>query len=219
MAPRALSTYALASKNELKRALLMETTNPSPFSDDQEDTLSDCLEYSSGEIEAFLNRLLVTRGAITEYHTPSSQLPARIVLTQFPPITFTSVDEGYWSGASWSSSLTLTPTTDYLSDAPAGVLYRVIGIAAVDWRGGFESVRVIYTAGYANTAAVPDAIRRVAVALAARRFQEIKRGQPGAQSISDGLGSTTRYLPAELLTMEQNALFPFKRFMTTGRAA
>lgn len=217
MAPRVLSTYVLASKNELKRALLIATTDT--LADDKEDLLSDCIEFASDEIERFLDRLLVTRGSITEYHTAAPQFAERLYLTQYPPITITSVQEGQWASGTWTAGTTLTASTDYLSEAAAGILIRQSGADVTAWSAGFERVKVVYTAGYATTAAVPIEVRRVAVALASRRFSEMSRGQGGAQSISDGMGSVTRFLPSELLRMEKEALGSFRRFFTTGRAA
>jgi hypothetical protein len=219
MAARALSTYVLASKNELKRAIGLGTTDT--LTDDQEDKLADALEYASAEIEAFLCRLLVTRGAITEYHTASSQIQdgTALYLTQHPVITMTSVTEGYWDSGAWSAQDTLTANEDYASDVAAGTLIRLSGSNRTAWDAGHERVRVVYTAGYATTAAVPQGIRGVCVDLAARKHATWTRGQAGAQSISDGMGSVTRFLPAELLTMEQHKLMLFRRLVTTGRAA
>lgn len=217
MAPRAISTYALCSAAELKRAMGASTTDAN--SDDVEDTITDCIEFASAEIETFLNRLLVTRGAITEYHTPDGRFPSTLYLTQFPPITITSVSEGFWSGGSWTASDTLTANEDYTNYAAVGQLLRLSSSGSSSWSSGHEAVKVVYTAGYANTAAVPQAIRRVCVALAKRSYSEIRRGQASAQSLSDGMGQVTRFLPAELLQMERAALLPFVRHVTTGRAA
>lgn len=221
MAPRALSTYVVASKNEFKRALGISTAAAPALEDDVEDTLSDCLEFASDEIERFLGRKLVTRGAITEYHTPSTAgYPELLYLTQFPVILFTSVSEGYWSAGAFVVSQALTSLTHYISDSDAGTLIRISDAGSTQpWLSGFETIRVVYTAGYATTADIPQAIRSVAVSLAARRYAAIKRGNAGAQSFTDALGTVTRFLPAELLQMEQNALLQFRRFLTTGRAA
>ncbi len=219
MAPRALSTFVLASKNELKRGIGISTTDTP--TDDVEDALSDALEYASGEIEKFLNREIVTRGgSVTEYHTAVEIDPSCVYLGSFPATTITSVDEGSWSGPAWVSTHTLVAGTDYLLENARGMLTRIASGDVSEWPTGIEKIRIIYTTrGYANTAAVPQHIRRVAVSLAGRRYMDLRRGQLGASSVTDAQGSITRFMPAELLRMEQEALFGEKRFHCTGRAA
>lgn len=227
MAARTLSIYALCSKAELKRSLGMDPNVTG--SDLVEDTLDDCIEFASDEAERYLGRNVVTRRAndaadgavtsLTEYHTASEQFPQRLYLRQYPVITITSVDEGYWDSGAWVSQDTLAASEDYLSDTNAGTLIRISGSGSTSWDLGFERVRVVYTAGYANTAAAPATLRRICVSLATRRYAELTRGHQGAQTVTDGMGSVTRFLPAELLTMERQALDQFKRFLTTGRAA
>ncbi len=214
--PLELSTYALASLDQTKRACGVATAVSPALPTDVNDNLIEAIEGAGAQIEDYLERKLVTRGAITEYHSPVLERTA-IYLTQFPTISITTVDEGAWSGGAWASSATLVAGTDYLVDG--GRMLRLSSGALGAWPSGFESVRVVYTGGYANTAGVPDLIRRVALQLAARRFAEIRRGQPGAQTITDAMGSLTRFLPSELLKMEREALSSERRYYTTGRAA
>lgn len=217
MAPRTLSTYALASLEQTKRACGIDTRIT--MQPDAEDDLLDAIEWASDEIERFLGRQLVTRGNLTEYHTAWHESMSRLYLRQFPIISIVSVAEGSWDTGAWTASLALTASTDYMAETERGALLRLSGGSLGAWECGFERVKVVYSAGYATTAAVPDAIRRVALSLVARRWAEKKRGAPGAQSVSDAMGSVTRFLPAELLRMEQDALQQFRRFLTTGRVA
>ncbi len=219
MAPRALSSYALCSAAEVKRASGIPLA---AGTDEIEDAISDAIEAASDELERFLCRQLVTRGSnITEYHTVDPHEPSILRLRQNPIIAIVSVDEGAWASTGWASSDSLTVTEDYLSESNdyCAILRRVSSGAVCSWPCGHEKVKVVYTASYANTAAIPIAIRSVAASLAARRYANSRRGQPGAQSITDSQGSIARFLPSELLTLERQAVDQFRRFVTTGRAA
>ena len=68
---------------------------------------------------------------------------------------------------------------------------------------------------------MPGAIKDVCLSLAVRKYAEQRRGQAGAQSITDGMGSVTRYLPADLLRIEQDQLWQWRDLhqSTTGRRA
>ena len=216
---RTLSTYALASLDEMKRACGVDVLTVQAEGNNFLDNLFDSLEFASDEIERFLERHLVTRGALTEYHTADKAQRSELFLGQFPVISITSVTEGYWSAGAFVTGTTLIAGTDYINDAATGRLIRLSGADQYSWQSGFERVKVVYAAGYANTAAVPDKIARVCLALAARRFHEVNSQSAGVQSKTDGLGTVTRFLPAELLRMEQDALAGERRHYTTGRAA
>lgn len=216
-----LSTYALISPEELKTAL----GNLSGAAMDA--TIEGIINRVSDMIEAHLGRLIVTRTVpatpatrITEYHTLDSSRSV-LFLSQYPIITLTSVDEGWWSAGTWTSSLTLTAGTDYIANNPSGKLVRISGGMAGGWLCGMESVRVIYSAGVASTADVPQGIKDVALSLAGRKFRELQRGGDSAQQVMDGLGMTTRFLPSELLRMEKDALSAYRPwdFSCTGRVA
>lgn len=217
--PRTLSTHSLLTYDEVCRACGVPT--PGPTTGDKWESLLDVAERATDDLEQALGaRLLVTRGAITEYHTPMPQIPAVLYLGQFPVISITTVKTGYWgSSGSWVAIETLTAGTDYVVDTERGTLTRVSSGAPAAWDSGFETVQVVYSGGYANTASVPQRIKRVAAALAGRMLSATSRGQTDAQTISDGMGSVTRFLPAELLAMERAALASERRYHTTGRAA
>lgn len=219
MADRVLSTYALASLAEMKRACGIDVNAVTFEGSNFLDNLYDSLEFASDEIERFLERHLVTRGTLTEYHTSNTTHPSELYLRQRPITAVTSVTEGYWSAGSFVTSATLTAGTDYIAENDAGRLVRISGSDLYAWSAGFERVKVVYSAGYANTAAIPDKIARICLSLASRRFQEINAGTLGIQSKTDGLGTTTRFLPAELLKMEQDALMGERRYYSTGRSA
>lgn len=198
-----LSTYALITLDELKEVLQLAGSG-------QDAVLEGVINRASESIETFLGRELVTRGSLTEYHTRDSS-GCDLYLGQLPLTTITTVKEGAWSGGTWTASATLVANTDYVADMAAGKLSRLSSGAQGSWARGFESIQVVYAAGYATTAAVPQAIKDVAIALAARKFGQIKRGGDfSAQSVSDGIGSVSRFLPADLLRMDREALAAFR---------
>jgi hypothetical protein len=207
-----LSTYALASVDELKQKLSI-----SPEQAGQDVTLENILNRASEAIEAFLGRHIVTRGAKTEYHTVSYGR-SRLVALQFPVISVTSVKEGAWSAGTWTAAATLTVGTDYVQDATTGLFIRL----SACWHSEQDGVQLVYSGGYASTAAVPAPIKAKCLAIAAREYSQLRRGGDfAAQTISDAAGSVTRFLPAELLRSEQADLVHWKtgNYAPTGRVA
>ncbi len=211
-----LSTYALVTVDELKTAFSLQGSA-------MDATLEAVINRVSDMLETYLGRLVVTRTTatpatrITEYHTLDS-LRSALFLTQYPIITLTSVDEGTWSAGTWTSSASLAEGTDYIADKPSGKLVRISSGCAGSWLTGFEGVRVVYSAGVVDTAGVPQAIKDVALSLAARKFKEAQRGGE-TQQVQDGLGMVTRFMPSELLRMEKEALGPWRSwdYSRTGR--
>jgi len=215
MAERTLSLYALASLEEMKRVCGVDVLAiQSPGSNFYEN-LYDSLEFASDEVERFLSRHLVTRGALVEYHTAAEPTPGVLYTRQYPIIGAPTVALGYWSAGAWVLSQTLVSGTDYVVNAETGTITCLSGY----WSCDQDAQRVSYAAGYATTAAVPAKIRRICLGLAQRRFAEVNAGTAGVQSKTDGMGTMTRFLPAELLRMEQDALLAECRFRRTGRAA
>jgi hypothetical protein len=222
MASRTISAYALASLAQAKRACGVGAQEALLESGDVYEDLLDTIEWASAEVERYLCRQIVTRSSAqapaVEYHTADPCAPTVLRLRQYPVISITSIDEGYWDGGTWTSSETLT-TGDYLARENGELVRLDTGGAVCSWPTGLEKVRVTYRGGYATTADVPAHIRRVALDLAGRRWAMRRRGQPGASSISDAMGTVTRFLPAELLKLDHEALQSEVRFTTTGRAA
>ena len=210
-----LSTYALITTDELKTALSLSGTT-------MDAVIEGIINRVSDMLEAYMGRHIITRGGtgITEYHSFDS-LRSELFLTQYPIATISSVKEGYWSGGTWVATTTLTILSDYVADMPAGKLIRLSSGGCASWATGFETVQIIYAAGVAATANVPQAIKDVALSLAARKFREVQRGGEAAQQYQDGLGMITRFMPSELLRMEKEALGPWRSwdYSTTGRVA
>jgi hypothetical protein len=209
-------TYALVSVAELKDVLSIGSDNTG-----QDAVLEAVAQRASEAVESYCQRQFVVRSAYTEFHSLDANTPA-LFLRQYPIATITSVKEGAWVAGTWTAALTLTAGTDYLAASASGRLQRLSGGGLSCWQSGLESVQVVYTAGYANTAAVPGALKEVALGLAARKYSQIRRGGDfSAQTVSDGLGSVSRFLPAELLKMEKEQLSPWVRVevCSTGRVA
>lgn len=205
-----VSTYALVSLAELKGVIGIDAAATG-----QDATIEGVINRASEAIEAYLQRQIVTRGSLTEYHAMS---PRAILLNtlQWPITSVTSVQEGQWSG-SWTAAATLTAGTDYVADNAAGQLVRLYTF----WQPGFDGVKVVYAAGYASTSVVPGPIKEVCLGLAARKYGQIRRGGDfGAQTTTDAMGTVSRFLPSELLKMEKDALAPWLggNYAPTGRA-
>jgi hypothetical protein len=206
-------TYALASLAELKEVISVSSEGLDP-------TLENILKRASEVIETFLGRHVVTRAVdLTEYHTASEHFPGLLYLRQFPTISITSVSEGSWDSGIWTASTLLTANVDYTKDSAAGTLTRLSGSGIGAWATGHERMKVVYRGGVV-TADIPGDIKEICLSLAARKYALLRRGgDSSVQSLSDGLGTTTRFLPSDLLRMEQVTLMRWQRFLATGRAA
>jgi hypothetical protein len=155
-----------------------------------------------------------------EYHTQrEGPCDAReLRLSEYPVIAVASVyEDTSWESlayASWYASDTLlTANDDYTlissSREPAvqGILYRI----GSTWPTTRRAVKVTYTAGYANTAAVPGPIKEVFLELCALRWRDVVKEERGVMSRSDASGSVTRLAPAVLTPMMQERLAPYRR--------
>lgn len=189
-----LSTYSLLSLDELKEELRV--------SDDGKNVALTVLANTVSEvIEAYLARKVVSRGSLTEYHTMEAngdRLCSTVLsLLEWPVITMASISED----TAWPRTYgtLLTSGTDYQAHNPSGRVYRLTSPGArYQWATGFRAIRVIYTAGYASTAVVPQTIKSVARRLAGVMWEEYKRDWRGVSSVSDQIGTFTRFSAATL---------------------
>jgi hypothetical protein len=160
--------------------------------------------WITDRVEQVLNRKLVTRGSITELHSPD-HITSSLYLRQYPIIGVTSVHES--DSRTYDSTTLLTSGTDYIVNEPKGKLIRTYSSGDVrEWLVGFRTIQVLYTGGYADTASVPADIKLVAMREAAILFREINRKEQGMISISDAQGSFTRLAPAEISKRMLDAL-------------
>lgn len=205
----AVSTYALVSLTETKEHLGVPGT--------QKDTaLEGIIDRISAEIEQFLRRQIVTRGALTEYHTLQAQgsLVERSVIRTLerPIISITTVCEDTATPRTYGASTELVAGTGYELVKPKGLIRRIDGAGTLKcWATGHRAIRVVYTAGYATTAVVPANIKAVALRYAALVWGEEKRGDFGVSGASDQLGNYTRFAPAQLTPEMKSALLPEAR--------
>jgi hypothetical protein len=225
----ALWAYAFQTVAGLKTSLGITGTNLDAI-------IEDVINEASQMVEAAWGRDVVSRGAVTEYYPRDTSLyyqplalpspyaydpnavttraRAEIYLNEWPVVSVTSVNEDP-AGAYAAGSL-LVAGTDYNVSKPSGKLIRLAGPALPkSWLWSYRAVKVVYTAGYQNTAgnvpgtpdAVPFALMRVFHELAAWMIRQRKPGgDVGMQSVSDATGSRTFSGPAYVTTGMQASL-------------
>lgn len=181
--------------------------------DGAKNTLLDLLsDTARALIESYLDRLLVTRGSITEFHSIWRPQSA-IYLTQWPIIPtagdVTSVHED--ANGSYDASALLTVTTDYTISAPAGKIIRVSSAVATTWLAGYRTIQVIYTGGYADTASVPADIKYECLRIIGAMWSEASMKQFNMSSIADDLGNVSRFVPPGVNADARRALDGYRR--------
>lgn len=164
--------------------------------DHQKDPLLNLLNDSArGLVEGYIGRLLVTRGAITEFHSIWNRT-AEIYTTQWPIISVTSVHED--DNTTYDANSILTVTTDYVVSNPSGKILRVSNGVHTTWLIGYRTVQVIYTAGYAATANIPSDIKYEVMRMIGAMWSEVGRGEYNMSSVSDDMGNVSRFVPPGL---------------------
>lgn len=184
-----ISTNALITAPELKKALgggfVTETKH--------DETIADVCNDVSDTIERYLDRHVVTRGNITAYFTAPCRT-CDLYFREWPLISVTSVHED--STRAYASTALLVANTDYVVSAPPdryGYITRTPDATSGPsyWLTGWRAVKVVYAAGYANTAAVPAALKTVARQLGVTTFREWQKANPQAVSDSNAMGTMT----------------------------
>lgn len=220
-----ISRYALIATDELRSALGSGYTS----SAGKDEGLAQTCNDASATIERHLDRFVIARGAlvddvwtispITAYFSPRRWNPAlnsdergRLVFREWPLISVTSVYET--SDRTYDSTTLLVADTDYDVSAPPDSFAYVTrtadsGGSPTDWLCGRRTVRIIYKAGYQNTAAVPDDLKTVTKTLAAMMWRERDRGMPEIEQAAGVMGG--RFSTAVLTPKMKEALAPFKR--------
>ena len=172
--------------------------------------IDDLIVEASVEMESELDRQIVTRGTITEYHSfwrPSATLH----LHEWPAISVVTVHED--PDRSYGATTLLTVNTDYkvISNDWGAKLIRLSGGSPTTWTTGFEAIQIVYTGGYATTAVVPRDLKRVTRELFAMQYRDVTRQTQNLSNVSDGLGTFQRFGPA-FITSEMR-----KRIARYGR--
>jgi hypothetical protein len=219
----ALDAWALLSLPELKEHLGINGTG-------QDTVLESVIMDTTEALEDYLDRDIVTRATLVEYHTMT--VDGRDLFTcelrqrQWPIIAITSV---YEDTASWPrtypASTLLTVDVDYQKVRTQRDFIRRLntgwGSAARIWGTGIRAIKLTYTGGYATTATVPRSIKTQAKKYAALLWREIDRKMQGVSSQSDALGNFQRFGPATITKEMEDALSTERRpeLFETGEAA
>lgn len=161
-------------------------------------------------VEQRIDRLLVSRGEITEYHTLGPlDCFSTIYLSQWPWITFTSVHESLSSPAVYDATTLLVEGTGYEKVAPDR-LRRLSAGTPTAWARGNRAIKVIYTAGYGTTAVVPWDLKQAVFFVAATVYKESDRQRWGLSAVTDATGNYTRFLGYFTPQLDE-MLAPYKR--------
>lgn len=199
-------TKALISEDEARREIRLETDGPSVL-------IHDLILEGTEEIEAELDRKIVSRGAITEFHSVW-RASSELFLSQWPAITVTTVHED--SDRAYGATSLLVEGTDYIVDTTAGKLIRISGASPTTWTTGFEAIKVVWTAGYSNQDAVPPDLKRIAREFFAMQFRDITAQHQNLSNVSDGLGTVQRFGPPFLTSEMKKRLARHKRIEFPG---
>lgn len=216
-----LSAYALVTLSEAKDHLGTPGGGKDAY-------IESAINRASDLIESYLDRQIVTRGSLVEYHTMQADGAAlfteKLWTLQFPIIAVASVNEDSAWPRTYGASSLLVEGTDYEVAKAKGLIRRLSSTGTWLWAsspgGGSRAIRVTYTAGYA-AAAVPERIKTVALRLIANMWGENERKAFGLLSQSDSQGNFTRFGPTTLSKDMQDDLYTERRqgMCETGEAA
>ncbi len=192
----AISDYALVSVPEFKDHSAIQGPG-------KDTTLENIINRVSDEIEQYLDRQIVTRGELTEYHglrnSAGAVFASDLRTLEWPIISVTTVHEDTAWPRTYGASYLLTDATEYETVKPTGIIRRLnTSFGPTYWNTGHRAVQVILNAGYANTAAVPERIKAQALRYATLVWAETQRDQHGVSGASDSLGNWTRFSAAKL---------------------
>lgn len=208
--PPTLSAYALVSLADFKVYLGSAGTGQDP-------NYTSALNAATAIIEREVDRELVTRGDVTEFHSLGwnpdlwySSGRAEIYTGQWPIIAITTIHESISQPPVYDAGTLLT-ASDYEVLKPRGVIRRLAGYGSGLWASGNRAVQIVYSAGFRKTdgtpsgaVAVPDDLQQACMFVAASIAKESDRKQWGVSSQSDALGNVTHfmgYLPPSMREM------------------
>lgn len=206
--------YALIDEEEARR----ECRLPEDGADGE--LINDLLVEWSADLEAELDRLIVSRGTITEYHS-FSHASAELYVHQWPIISgsVSSIHED--TDRSYGATSLLTENTDYIIDYGDGTkrarIIRVDGSSPRPWDRGFEAVKIVYQGGF-TTASTPLQLKRIVREGLAASYRDITGQSQLAQSLSDGAGSFARFGPPFLTKEQRRRVSGYKRMEFPGGA-
>lgn len=167
----------IVSLAQLKAALSISSSDST-----KDESLREYLAQATDLAERYCNRTL-RRKAIVETHDGGRQA---VCLYAPPVLSVTSVVE---DGVTLSAS-------DYVLNAPAGILYRGSKDSRLTWDDGLQTVVVTYVAGYASP---PLVAQRAVIDIARWMFQRTSQGpRPGFGQSADMADYGTDALPTWL---------------------
>jgi hypothetical protein len=199
-------TYALADEGDLELKLGEKLST---------ERAESILNRSSALVENFLGRHIITRGALTEYHSfhdGDSDLYTR----QWPIISVTSVHEDL--NREYAAGDLLTVNTDYIIVTAAGKLQRIVSSTGGErsWLLGFRAIKVIYEGGYADRDNVPEAISDVVLRHAVTIAKDVIRGNQDLSEATDAMGRFVRFGPPILTSGMKADLAHYRRYTGMG---
>lgn len=206
----ALSAYALVSLANFKAYLGAAGVG-------QDGNYTSAINAATAIIEREVDRELVTRGDVTEFHSPGWNQElylgvgrAELYTGQWPIISITTIHESIGQPPVYDAT-TLLAASSYELLKPRGLVRRLAGYGAGYWASGNRAVQIVYSAGYQKTdglpaaaAPVPDDLQQACMFVAASIAKESDRKQWGVSSSSDALGNVTHfmgYLPPSMREM------------------
>jgi len=189
----ALLAHALASVLELK--------SYGGFAGSTQDgNFEDALNRATAWLESEDNRQFVTRGDITEYHSLWDGR-CELRLSQFPTIAIASIHESSSAPPVYDATTLLTAGTDYQVDKELGCVRRIRSGSLSSWISGYRAIKAIHSYGFRKLDAtppaalpVPDDLKLLCLFVATTIFKESDRARWGVSSVTDAMGSVTRYL-------------------------
>lgn len=159
------------------------------------------LRTSTTWVERILNRQVVSRGTLTEYHSlPWRPYRSTIRLAQFPLLAAPTIHESQSDPRVYGADELLTVETDFQYVAATGEVHRICGSELSVWKPGRKTVKVAYTAGWAQ-ADVPDDLVQLCLFVAVGIMKEASLGRHGISAATDDAGNYQRflgYLPADM---------------------
>lgn len=195
----ALVAHALLTLNEAKQYLVAPGTQA-------DQNLEVAINAATDVMESRLDRRIVSRGNITEYHTVEPRTSV-IRLSEKPTKSVTSIHESTdWPRVYDSTTLLASSGTlqGYEVDTEAGLVRRISYGLETWWAWGRRAVKVIHEAGYkgpdpnwsgtSTLPAIPWDLKQLALAITSAIYSEGERKGWGIASQQDPIGNIVRFM-------------------------
>lgn len=159
--------------------------------------IPELLKKVTGEIEEYLDRLIISRGTITELHsfTGKNKEPHELRLCQYPVLSSPTPTIHESTLRVFDSTTLLVASTDYYINTEDGIITRVSGDQPIAWTSGWENVQIVYAGGYSKQAQVPEGLQGIVAEYFAMHYFWETRQLSNYTQQSDGFGSRTMLPP------------------------